>query len=210
MMTSIFCAGALLGLSIAAPVGPMALLCIGRCLDRGVVAGLMIGLGIATGDMLYGGIAAFGFSAVTATISEYAQPLRLAGGGFLIWMSVRAMMGHVSTRRDEPQPQTMPAGSPSSDYLMAVALTLTNPQTILSFMAAFAAIGVASNHGTTQDAAAVVAGVFVGSALWWVSLCLIIARVRHALSLPVRHWIGIASSCMLMAMGLLAALGAFE
>jgi threonine/homoserine/homoserine lactone efflux protein len=212
MIISIFFAGALLGASVAAPVGPMGLLCIGRCLDRGLIAGLVIGLGIATGDMLYGGIAAFGFSAVTASVSQYAQPLRLAGGGFLIWLGVRAMMGHFFSRKPVPesQTQTIPPGSRSSDYLMAIGLTLTNPQTILSFIAAFAAIGVASNHGAMDDAIAVVAGVFVGSALWWLALCLVITQVRHALSPQARHWIGIASSGILIGVGALAALGALE
>ncbi len=212
MIISVFLAGALLGLSIAAPVGPMGLLCIGRCLDRGLLAGLVIGLGIATGDMLYGGIAAFGFSAMTASISQYAEPLRLAGGGFLVWLGVRALAGHMFAKPEaaEAKAQTIPTGSLASDYLMAIGLTLTNPQTILSFIAAFAAIGVASNHGSTDEAIAVVAGVFTGSALWWVVLSSVIARVRHALSSRARHWIGVASSGLLIAMGLLAALGGFE
>ena len=212
MMISVYLAGALLGLSIAAPVGPMGLLCIGRCLDRGLLAGLVIGLGIATGDMLYAGIAAFGFEAMAARISQYAQPLRLAGGGFLVWLGVRALARHLFASRATPEAtaQTLPAGSLGSDYVMAIGLTLTNPQTILSFLAAFAAIGVASNHGSTAEAIAVVAGVFTGSAAWWLVLSSAIARVRHALSRQARHWIGIASSGILIVMGLVAALGGFE
>ncbi len=211
-MISIFLAGALLGLSIAAPIGPMALLCIGRCLDRGLFAGLVIGLGIATGDMLYGGIAAFGFSAASASLSQFAQPLRLAGGGFLVWLGVRALTRQLFAKAagSEPQAQTIAAGSAGNDYLMAIALTLTNPQTILSFIAAFAAIGMASNRGDSIQAIALIAGVFVGSALWWLALCAGISKIRRALSLQARRWIAIASSCLLIAMGIISAIGGFE
>ena len=212
MVISVFLAGLLLGSSIAAPIGPMALLCIGRCLDRGWRAGVVIGLGIATGDMLYGGIAAFGFSAVAVSVAQFAQPLRLAGGGFLVWLGVRALARQLSggASLSEPQAATLPRAALASEYLMAIGLTLANPQTILSFIAAFAAIGVASNHGSTAEAVAVVAGVFTGSALWWLVLCGLVARLRHAVSDSLRRWIGAASSVILILLGLAAALGGFE
>lgn len=86
MTPPIFVSGLVLGLSIAAPVGPMSVLCINRTLQRGLVAGLAMGAGIATGDAIYGAMAAFGFSAATDLLVAFARPLRLIGGAFLVWM----------------------------------------------------------------------------------------------------------------------------
>ncbi len=200
---SIFAAGMLLGISIAAPVGPMGLLCINRTLARGLAAGLAIGAGIATGDAIYGAVAAFGFTAVTDLLVAYRQPLRIVGGAFLIWLGIKAWQaaGSIRTARD--------AGKTESEglaraYGVAVGLTLTNPSTILSFIAAFGALGLATRDGNPLT---MITGVFSGSALWWICLCSAIALARRSVTPAIMVAIDRLSALILVAFGTAAAIG---
>jgi threonine/homoserine/homoserine lactone efflux protein len=206
---SIFASGLVLGISIAAPVGAMGLLCINRTLQQGLGAGLCVGAGIATGDALYGAVAAFGFSALTDFLIRFALPLRLLGGGFLIWLGIKAW-------RDAGAPRSArEAAAPRGifrDYAAAVALTLTNPATILSFIAAFSALSLASRGGAGVDgeqgaAGWLVAGVFAGSAAWWIGLCTCVSVVRHAISPKAMMWIDRLSAVILILFGACAAVG---
>ncbi len=202
MTVSIFASGLLLGLSIAAPVGPMGLLCINRTLQRGLVAGLCVGFGIATGDAAYGAVAALGLATVTDALIAYALPLRLIGGGFLIWMGIKAWrMAHTPR---PPRDRIAGNGGLTGDYAIAVGLTLTNPATILSFIATFGALGLATREG---GAGLLVAGVFLGSALWWLGLCTAIALARKALTTGAMVWIDRLSALVLIAFGMAAAAG---
>lgn len=199
--SSVLSAGMLLGLSIAAPVGPMGLLCINRTLSRGLAGGLAIGAGIATGDAAYGAVAAFGFSAVTSAMIAYALALRIAGGAFLIWLGVQSW-------RAAGQPRAARDGGPGQGlaraYVVAVGLTLTNPSTILSFIAAFTALGLATRQG---GAMVMVGGVFLGSALWWLALCGGVALGRRALTPSAMGWIDRLSAVLLIGFGAAALFG---
>jgi putative LysE/RhtB family amino acid efflux pump len=201
MTISVFASGLVLGLSIAAPVGPMGLLCINRTLQRGLLPGLCVGAGIATGDAAYGAVAAFGFTAVTNLLVSLAGPLRIVGGAFLIWMGVQAwrMAGVPRSARATPGGQSL-----IRDYLAAVGLTLTNPATILSFIAAFGALDLAQRGG---GAPWLVAGVFVGSAAWWAGLCTAVASAGHALTPAAMAWIDRGSAVILVLFGITAAAG---
>jgi threonine/homoserine/homoserine lactone efflux protein len=164
MTTSFMLRGLAIGFSIAAPVGPIGLLCIRRSLAEGQRAGLATGLGAATADALYGCVAGFGLTAVSSFLVGQRFWLGLLGGGFLCYLGVR-------TFRSPPAEHAAAVGSKGllSAYLSTFVLTLTNPMTILSFAAVFAGSGL----GTSTDyrsAGALVAGVFVGSALWWLLL----------------------------------------
>ena len=199
MSPPIFVSGLVLGLSIAAPVGQMGLLCINRTLQRGLVAGLAMGAGIATGDAIYGAMASFGFSAATDLLVAFARPLRLIGGAFLVWMGVQSwrMAGTGRAAR-----AIAPTSGITRNYLAAVALTLTNPTTILSFIAAFGALSLATHNG---GAGWLVAGVFLGSAAWWLGLCTVIATARKALTPEAMAWIDRISAVILILFGTAAA-----
>lgn len=199
MSLAIFAAGVALGLSIAAPVGPMGLLCINRTLQRGLTAGLCVGAGIATGDAFYGGVAAFGLSSVTELLVGYALPLRLMGGAFLVWIGIQGWRVAETSRSART---TAPPAGLARDYLAAVALTLTNPATIISFIAAFGALSLASRQG---GAGVLVIGVFLGSAAWWLGLCSVIATVRQALTPRTMAWIDRISAAILILFGAAAA-----
>ena len=164
MKLSFLLKGTAIGFSIAAPVGPIGLLCIRRSLAGGRRVGLATGLGAATADAGYGCVAGFGLTAVSSFLIGHKFWLGLLGGLFLCGLGARTFLS-------KPAQEVAPVGGNGclSAYLSTVLLTLTNPMTILSFAAVFAGFGL----GRSPDyraAAALVAGVFIGSALWWMLL----------------------------------------
>lgn len=156
--------GMAIGFSIAAPVGPIGVLCIRRSLAEGRLMGLATGLGAATADAAYGAVAGFGLTAVSSFLVGQKLWLGLLGGLFLCYLGVRTF-----TSKPAEQAAEARGGGIFSAYLSTLLLTLTNPMTILSFVAVFAGFGL----GASPDylaASALVAGVFIGSALWWLML----------------------------------------
>lgn len=153
----------LLGLAVAAPLGPIGVLCINRALERGFWAGVAGGLGTALADAIYASLAAIGFSALTATLATLSPWLKLAGGLFMLWIGYKSLRPNplrVAPARTNEFKEL--SGTVASTFL----LTLTNPVTIFSFAALFAGLGLTDAPGAT-NAIAVVAGVFLGSLLWW-------------------------------------------
>lgn len=180
--------GIAMGLAIAAPVGPIGLLCIRRTLARGRLVGLLSGFGAATADGLYGMVAAFGLTAVSDFLVEYSEWLRIGGGLFLCYLGLTTCFGgnkqSVSglTAIDNSPSSTSP--SPTSPLLSAygstLALTLTNPATILSFLAIFAGLGI--TQSAYLDSVTLVFGVFTGSILWWLMLVSGVTYLRDRLT----------------------------
>ena len=157
--------GLIIGFSIAAPVGPIGVLCIQRTMAGGRVAGLATGMGAATADAMYGCIAGFGLSFISQFLINQQLWLKLGGGLFLAYLGVRTILSR-------PRDDTIQSGNQGliGAYLSTFFLTLTNPMTILSFTAIFAGLGLAAGAGNYSSALALVAGVFLGSAGWWLLL----------------------------------------
>jgi putative LysE/RhtB family amino acid efflux pump len=146
--------GVLLGFCIAAPVGPIGTLVLKQSLRQGRVAGLASGLGAALADMSYGFLAAAG----VRLAAGYARPIAILGGSFLLWLAWKSW-------REAPVENIAVTKSEDLSHSVATTfvLTLSNPMTILSFAAMIASTGV--------DAPIYfVAGVFLGSMLWWTLL----------------------------------------
>lgn len=156
--------GVALGFSIAAPVGPIGVLCIRRTLADGRAAGFVSGLGAATADALYGAMAGFGLSAVARLLVGQRLWLQLVGGLFLCYLGLKTFMARPATAAATAQGHGL-LGAYASTFL----LTLTNPLTILSFAAVFAGAGLTTG-ATPASAALLIAGVFTGSTLWWLLL----------------------------------------
>lgn len=168
--------GFLLGIAIAAPVGPIGLLCIRRTLEYGPLVGFATGMGAALADTLFGAIAAFGMSAVFTFLRGYETSIRLIGGIFLLVIAAR-------TYNTQPRP---PAEVPETRNLLAsvligLAVTLTNPVTVIASIALLTGLGLSATMGNF-DAATLVLGVFCGSSFWWLSLSGGVALVRHRIS----------------------------
>ena len=167
--------GFVLGLSIAAPVGPIGLLCIRRSLARGPWVGIAGGLGTAVADAAYAAVAAFGLTAVSTALSAIALPLQCAG------IVVLAMIG-VRTFRSAPPRADEEAQLPHAGlFAQTFFLTLTNPATILSFAAMFAGLGLVAG-GDAARAGMLVAGTFTGSLAWWILLGSAVGVLRHHLT----------------------------
>lgn len=193
----LFLKSALIGLSIAAPVGPIGLLCIQRSLSHGARIGFISGLGAACADACFGMIGAFGVAAVTHAFVALAQPLALAGSMLLLWMGARLL-------RAPPAQQTAPARDAMKSlpaFSSVYALTMTNPLTILSFVAVFAALGAGAATDAGQ-ATLMVAGVFTGSALWWLGLALTVAALRHRISARIMVRVNQAAGLFLLGFAL--------
>jgi threonine/homoserine/homoserine lactone efflux protein len=193
--------GVVLGFSIAAPLGPIGVLCIRRTLADGRATGFVSGLGAATADTFYGGVAAFGLTAISGLLTQQQGIIRLVGGVFLLYLGLRTLLAKPAT-----QAASVRRGGLLGAYGSTVILTLTNPTTILSFIAIFAGLGVASGAGGFGSAGLLVLGVFCGSALWWLILSSGVSLVRARITPRVLRWVNIVSGTLLIGFGLLALL----
>jgi len=184
--------GFILGFSIAAAVGPISLLVIRRTLAEGRTIGMVSGLGVATADGLYGAVAAFGLTAITDVLVAWRQALALVGGAFLLWVAWRTFRSLPA-----PDPSTAPTGDEARSrglagaYLSTLALTLTNPLTIVSFAALFVGLGVTGDDAVS--AAVLTLGVFAGSVTWWVVLTSLVARLRSQITARGLRWVNMVS-----------------
>jgi len=158
--------GWLLGFAIAAPVGPIGVLCIRRTLSDGRLIGFLSGLGAASADMLYGAVAAFGLTAVQSLMVRQQSLLQVIGGLFLLYLGIRTFFTRPAVETAEAR---VPRGRLPA-YLTTLGLTLTNPATILSFTIIFAGFRLGGTSGSFLAAALLVLGVFLGSASWWLLL----------------------------------------
>ena len=194
-----FFKGLLIGFSIAAPVGPIGILCIKRTITSGRLVGLVSGLGAATADAVYGFIAAFGLTFISSFLIDQQSWLRLLGGAFLCYLGVKTFF-------------TKPTESSSlsneinllNAYGSTFFLTLTNPLTILSFAAIFAGLGLLDIDGNYLSAAIIVLGVFIGSACWWFLLSTGVSIFRARFTSTGLLWVNRISGLIILGFGIAA------
>ncbi len=198
MPVTLFICGFIIGLSVAAAIGPMAILCIRRTLAQGHLAGLATGLGVASADGCYGAVAGFGLVLISQFVVAQHVWLRLIGGIFLCYLGLKTLLAAPATRA-----ASAGGGDLVRSYLSALGLTLTNPMTILSFAAIFAGLGVGTGGGY-GGAGLLVLGVFIGSALWWVVLAGAVTALRGRITPRVLRWVNRASGTIILAFGLVA------
>jgi threonine/homoserine/homoserine lactone efflux protein len=197
MNLALFARGFVLGFSIAAVVGPIGLLCIRRTLVTGFAIGFISGLGAATVDATYAAVASLGISALASVLIDQRLWLRLIGGLFLLYLGVRTLRSSPATRAaDAPASSLRLAGA----YSSTLALTLSNPMTIMSFAAIFAGIGASGSD--------LVFGVFIGSAAWWLVLATLVSRLRERLTPGWFRWINIGSGVLITGFGVQSLLSA--
>jgi threonine/homoserine/homoserine lactone efflux protein len=188
--------GLAIGFAIAAPVGPIGVLCIRRTLAQGRLSGLVSGLGAATADAVYGCVAGLGLTAGSHFLISQQHLLRGAGGAFLLYLGVRTFVAPVADREAAASSKGL-----LSAYASTFALTLTNPMTILSFAAVFAGLGIGEAGGSYSAAVLLVLGVFCGSAFWWVMLSAGVGWSRSRFSPSGLRWANRAAGLVLAGFG---------
>jgi threonine/homoserine/homoserine lactone efflux protein len=193
--------GLVIGFSIAAPVGPIGVLCIRRTLAKGRTSGFISGLGAATADAIYGCIAGFGLTFISSVLISQQVRLRLVGGAFLCYLGLRTLLTKPAEQAALAEGRGL-VGAYASTFF----LTLTNPMTVLSFAAIFAGLGVASTGGDYVSAGALVLGVFTGSALWWLTLSGIVSVFRARFNPRGLRWVNRISGVIITGFGLFALL----
>jgi len=201
MDLTFFARGLAIGFAIAAPVGPIGLLCIRRTLADGRLVGFITGLGAATADAFYGAVAAFGVSAISSAIVAHQGAVRLVGGVFLCYLGARTALSQPAVAANPVVARGLAAAFGST-----LALTLTNPTTILSFAAVFASLGLGTTAGDRGSAILMVGGVFFGSALWWLLLSGTVGFFRRALTPARLRWVNRLSGALLAGLGVLSLL----
>jgi threonine/homoserine/homoserine lactone efflux protein len=199
MDPSFFLRGLGVGFAIAAPVGPIGVLCIRRTLADGRASGLLSGLGAASADAVYGAVAGFGLTAISNALLAQQHWLRLVGGLFLCWLGVKTFL----TRPAERAAAASTSGLAGA-YVSTFVFTLTNPMTIFSFAIVFAGLGLASGAGDYASAGVLVLGVFIGSAMWWLLLSAAVALFRHRFDTTRMRWVNRFSGVLITAFGVWA------
>jgi threonine/homoserine/homoserine lactone efflux protein len=197
MLLGFLLKGVLVGLIIAVPTGPVGVLCIRRTIFHGQLAGFVSGLGAASADAIFGIIAAFGLSVVSELLLDYQQWLRLGGSAFLLFLGITAFASDpLEGTQDQRDPEDLIA-----DFASTFLLTITNPITILAFLAIFAGIGFSGAHATLGRAAILVLGVWIGSLVWWAALALGAGAMRVSFGRQHLVWINRGSGGILVLSG---------
>jgi threonine/homoserine/homoserine lactone efflux protein len=189
--------GIVVGVVIAVPVGPVGILCIRRTILDGRIAGLLSGTGAATADAIFAVIAGFGLTVIANWLFGYQDWLRIGGAVFLFYVGFSAFFHDPAAAR---------SAKPASESLLAhfastFALTVTNPITILSFLAIFAGLGLTGREMALGGVAILVLGVWLGSLSWWIALSLAAGLFRHAFTRHHLIWINRGSGGILVLCG---------
>jgi len=169
--------GVIIGLIVAAPIGPVNLICIRRTILFGPLNGFVSGLGAACGDGLFAIVTGYGLTAISQWIEGYATPLKLAGGLMLLGFGLHIFNADVSLLRDAESPAARDNGSSSLPHAIAstFALTIANPATLFGFAALFAGLGgIAGARPSFFDTSLMVMGIIGGSTVWWFALTTIV------------------------------------
>jgi len=195
----IFLKGLIVGLSIAVPVGPIGILCIRRTLAQGRIIGFLSGLGAATADALYGAMAGFGLTFLSNLLIGHQSWLHLIGGGLLCIIGAKTFLS-----KPTEQGGSIDGDSLWHAYLSTFFLTLTNPMTILFFVAIFAGLGVVNASDHYASAGIMVSGVFIGSAMWWLVLSGFTGFLQGLFNVKRLVWLNRISGLIIIGFGLFA------
>jgi threonine/homoserine/homoserine lactone efflux protein len=164
---SLFVKGLIVGFCLAAPVGPIAAICVQRTIAKRFLSGLVSGLGAAAADAVYGAVAAFGATIISDFLITERAWLQRIGGAILILLGLRLLFAKVEEKTNGSDNNRGLVG----DFLSTFVLTLTNPMTFVAFAAIFTTMGIGAVSGHSLLTAELVGGVFAGSGLWWSILC---------------------------------------
>jgi threonine/homoserine/homoserine lactone efflux protein len=185
------------GLIIAAPVGPVNVLCIQRTLGKGWRSGLYSGLGAAAADTIYGAVAGFSITLVIDFLLKEQFWIRVLGGFLLIAIGVVYFFRKPLALEEKKKEK-----STHSDFVSSFLLTLTNPTTVLSFIAVLATMGMREQR-TVPMTLLLIAGIFCGSMMWWVLLTGVVYRLRRSIKQQTMCWMNRIAGFAIGAFGII-------
>jgi len=188
----------ILGFSVSAPVGAIGLLCIQRTLSRGKLAGFFTGLGAATANVIYASIAALGFSVVSTFLFEQQLYLKVFGAIFLFYLGIKTFMKKPANEAAKLEGQSL-----IGMYLSTFFLMITNPVTILNFVAMFAGLGIEQSSKSGVTDFTLITGVFLGAITWWFFLSYFVSKFRNKIT-PRLAIVNKISGVLIILLGLLA------
>ena len=210
-MIEVFLKWFLIGFAIAAPVGPIGILCISRSLHHGLKIGLATGLGAAFADGAYGFIAGFGLTAISSFLIDHKHTIQLLGGLFLLYLGIKIIFSpshHQDTKNPDKNDNKKSLLHASSTTFI---LTLSNPTTIMSFIAIFAGLGIGTIHTNYMSSSLMVIGVIMGSGLWWLLLSTLVACIfRDKISAHIMQKIKILSGAIILLFGVVSIVSIFS
>lgn len=196
--------GAVAGFAISAPVGPVNVLCASRTLTKGWVAGFISALGAAAADTFYGAIAGFSISLVINFLIREEAKLRFYGGILLVLIGVWYYF-----RRPQALSKDGEGEATHSDFVTTLLLNLTNPTTVLSFLAVLAVLGLSEGRPPVLTLL-MVGGIFVGSMVWWLILIGLIYKLRDKFNDRAFFWMNRIAGMAIGAFGMvMISLGLF-
>ena len=197
-MQGIFLEGIAVGFCLAAPVGPIAALCLQRTTTEGKLAGIATGIGAALADAFYGSLAALGVTAVSSFLAVHRDIMLRAGGVVLLVLGARLLFAKAAERAPKPDGAGL-----VRDLLSTLALTLTNPMTFVAFAAVFAALGLHAGHNRPLLTLQLVLGVFTGSLAWWLVLVALATVLQGRMGGSGLVWMNRAVGVFVIVVGVL-------
>ena len=199
MTTDFLIKGLVIGFSVAAPVGPIGVLTIKRTLSEGRISGFVTGMGAAMADTFYGVVAGFGLTAISSFLLTQEFWMKLVGGMFLIFLGIKSFVSKPSSKAADLDSKGL-----FNNFISTFFLTVTNPSTILSFLAIFAGLGLGSEKTDYSSSMTLVLGVFIGSALWWLILSSVVGYFQSKITPERLIWINRFSGLIIISFGLTA------
>lgn len=199
MTTDYLIKGLIIGFSIAAPVGPIGVLTIKRTLTEGRISGFVTGMGAAMADAVYGMVAGFGLTAISSFLLTQEFWIKLIGGLFLLYLGVRSFIAKPASKAAEVDSKGL-----FSNLISTFFLTVTNPTTILSFIAIFAGLGLGTASTGYSSSIAMVLGIFTGSALWWFILSAVVSLFQAKITPGRLIWINRLSGLIIISFAVIA------
>ena len=193
---SFFIQGIIIGLTLAVPVGPIALICIQRTLTDGRFHGIFSGIGVATADSFYAAVTVLGLTIISSVIVTNQFLFRFLAGIVLIFVGVRVFMSRPPCVCTKTVHETY-----FKDYLSMVGIAIANPLTLVFFLIVLPGFGIVINSTAFLSAAEFVAGVFLGSTVWWIFLCGTIGSMRSRFSVKTLGLINRVSGVLISVCG---------
>ncbi len=191
--------GVIIGFALALPIGPIGILCVRKTATEGHFSGMVVGFGAATADAVYGFIAAFGLTVISDALLEKQMWFRLIGGAFLCYLGVKTLLAKPAENSQGTNGKGL-LGSYVSTFL----LTLTNPLSIIAFIGVFAGFGLRNTALSAGSAATLIAGVFLGSSIWFFLLSYGITLFREKINSTGLGWVNRISGLLIIMFGVIA------